>query len=204
MHIDVRREQVLDATLRLINRKGYAALTMEAISREVDLAKPRVYAAYPGLDPLLLALFEREEKRTITALAAAMPAFTETAVLDEILVEAMTNLLKAVEANPESWRLLLTPASDAPAQVRDRFEAGRQFALGRLQELLVWGGDRRPGLADLDLELTAISLLAIGEQAVRMVLSDPEQFTADRYQRFARGLLAINSGRPYQPASRSA
>ncbi|MDT7582918.1 MAG: hypothetical protein QOE32_468, partial [Pseudonocardiales bacterium] len=34
MHIDVRREQVLDATLRLLNRNGFAALTMEAVSRE--------------------------------------------------------------------------------------------------------------------------------------------------------------------------
>jgi hypothetical protein len=45
----------------------------------------------------------------------------------------------------------------------------------------------------VDLELTAISLLAIGEQAVRMVVSDPKQFTAERYERFARRLLTFTS-----------
>ncbi|HEX4246679.1 MAG TPA: helix-turn-helix domain-containing protein, partial [Pseudonocardia sp.] len=43
MPIEVRREQVLDATLKLITERGYAAASMEAVAREVDLAKPRVY-----------------------------------------------------------------------------------------------------------------------------------------------------------------
>jgi AcrR family transcriptional regulator len=193
MHIDVRREQVLDATLRLLNRNGFAALTMEAVSREVDLAKPRVYAAYPGIEPLLIALFDREEQRSLAALAEAMPAFEDSATFDDILVEAMMNLLRAVEAAPDSWRLLVQPSSDAPTQIRRRFEGGREFAFSRLRDLLRWGHDRRPGLADLDLDLLALSLLAIGEQAVRMILSDPARFTSERYGRFARVLLAATS-----------
>jgi len=38
----------------------------------------------------------------------------------------------------------------------------------------------RPGLADLDLELTALSLLAVGEQGARLLVSEPEAFTAER------------------------
>ncbi|WP_433665347.1 TetR/AcrR family transcriptional regulator [Nocardia sp. CA-128927] len=190
MLLEVRREQVLDAALRLLNRHGYAALTMEAVSKEVDLAKPRVYAAYPGLAPLLVALHEREEERALTTLAGAMPTFETTAEFDDILIRAMTNLLTAVAENPTSWQLLLLPANDAPPQVRDRFETGRRFALAQLTALLEWGRDRRPGLADLDLELTAISLLAMGEQAGRMVLSEPDRFTPERYRHFARALLS--------------
>lgn len=137
MLLEVRREQVLDATLRLLNQHGYAALTMEAVSKEVDLAKPRVYAAYPGLEPLLVALLEREEARALATLADAMPTFEDTADFDDILVAAATNLLRAVAGNPESWRLLLLPADDAPAQVRQRSEIGRQFALEQLSALLV-------------------------------------------------------------------
>ena len=152
MLIDVRREQVLDAALRLLNRGGYAAVTMEAVSREVELAKPLVYAAYPDVEPLLLALLERERERAITTLTDAMPA------------------------NPDSWRPLLMPAGDAPPQVRD--------------------GDRRHGLPDLDLDLTAISLLAMGEQGARMALCQPEQFTPftpQRFVRFIRSLLDMIS-----------
>jgi AcrR family transcriptional regulator len=189
MQIEVRREQVLDGALRLLNRGGYAAVTMEAVSREVDLAKPRVYAAYPGVEPLLLALLERERDRALAALAVAMPKFEAGANFDEILVAAATNLLQAVEANPDSWRPLLIPANDAPPQVRENFEAGRQFALTQLRALLEWGRDQRPGLADLDLDLMAISLLAVGEQGARMVLNHPEEFTAQRFARFTRSLL---------------
>jgi AcrR family transcriptional regulator len=193
MLIEVRRGQILDAALRLVTRAGYAALSMEAISREVDLAKPRVYAAYPGLEPLLLALHDREAQRAVAALGTAMPALTDGAAFDDILVAATTNILAAVAANPDSWRLLLLPAGDAPAQVRDAFESGRQFALAQLTALLVWGRDHRRGLAEVDVELAAISLLAIGEQAARLVLADPERFTAERYGRFALSLLQLPS-----------
>ncbi len=191
MLIEVRREQVLDAALRLLNRGGYAAVTMEAVSREVELAKPRVYAAYPGVEPLLLALLERERERALATLRDAMPTFHDDAEFDDILVAAATNLLEAVAANPESWRPLLMPAGDAPPQVRDHFEAGREFALAQLHALLEWGRDRRSELVDLDLDLTAISLLAIGEQGARMVLCQPEQFTPQRFGRFVRSLLSL-------------
>lgn len=191
MPLDVRREQVLDAALRLIMRQGYAAATMEAVAREAQLAKPRVYSAYPGRGPLLLALLEREQQRVIAALAEAMPAFTEDAGFDTTLVAAMTNLLTTVTVNPDAWRLLMLATDDTPAEVRGYIAAGREFALERLRALLDWGRDRRSGLAELDLEIAAQSLLAVGEQAVRLVLTEPEEFTPQRYAGFARSLLGL-------------
>lgn len=191
MPLDVRRGQVLDAALRLIMRRGYAAATMEAIAREAQLAKPRVYHAYPGRGPLLLALLERERARTIAALADAMPAFTEDADFDATLVTALTNVLHAVTTNPDACSLLVLPADEAPPEVRVHVASSRQFALERLRALLEWGRDRRPGLAQLDLEITARSLLAVGEQAIRLVLADPETFPPHRCARFASSLLRL-------------
>jgi AcrR family transcriptional regulator len=196
MLIEVRREEVLDAALRLLNRGGYQAVTMEAVSREAELAKPRVYAAYPGAEPLLLALVERERERAIAALTDAMPTFDDGANFDDTLVAAATNLLESVAANPESWRLLLLSADGAPGEVRDNFEEARAFALAQLRGLLEWGRDDRPGLTDLDLDLTAISLLAVGEQAARLLVCQPEQFTAQRFARFTRSLLDMMSPPP--------
>lgn len=196
MQIEVRREEVLDAALRLLSRGGYQAVSMEAVSREADLAKPRVYAAYPGVEPLLLALVERERGRAIAALTEAMPGFDDGADFDDILVAAATNLLQSVAANPESWRLLLLPADGAPDEVRENFSDARVFALAQLRALLEWGRDHRPGLADLDLELTALSLLAVGEQGARLLVSEPEAFTAERFGRFTRSLLAMMSPPP--------
>ena len=56
--IEVRRQQVLDAALSIITEDGYAAVSMEAIARRVDVAKPVVYNAFAGLDALLHALLE--------------------------------------------------------------------------------------------------------------------------------------------------
>ncbi|HEX4253276.1 MAG TPA: helix-turn-helix domain-containing protein [Pseudonocardia sp.] len=189
MPIEVRREQVLDATLKLITERGYAAASMEAVAREVDLAKPRVYSAYPGRGPLLRALLEREEQRVVATLAEAMPAFTDDADFAETLTAAAVNLLRAVADNPASWQLLMMSADETPLEVREHVSEGRQFALDQLRELLAWGASRRTELSGLDLELTARALLAVGEQAVRLVLTEPAEFTPERYGSFARGLL---------------
>jgi AcrR family transcriptional regulator len=189
MPIEVRREQVLDATLKLIIERGYAAASMEAVAREVDLAKPRVYSAYPGRGPLLRALLEREEQRVVATLAEAMPEFTDEADFAETLTAAAVNLLRAVADNPSSWQLLVLPADDTPLEVREHVSEGRGFALEQLRALLAWGSTRRTELASLDLELAARALLAVGEQAVRLVLTEPAEFTPERYGDFARGLL---------------
>jgi AcrR family transcriptional regulator len=189
MPIEVRREQVLDAALRLILRDGYPAATMEAVAREAQLAKPRVYTAYPGRGPLLLALLEREQERAITHLAEAMPAFSDTANFDDTLLTAATSLLNAVTAQPGPWQLLILPANGAPAEVQQHARARREFALQQLHALLEWGRHHRPELADLDLELLARTLLAAGEDAVQLILTRPEQFTAQRYGEFLRNLL---------------
>jgi AcrR family transcriptional regulator len=188
MPIEVRRQQVLDAALRLISRDGYSAASMEAIAREAELAKPRVYSAYPGRGPLLSALFQREQQRAIATLADAMPSFVDGADFDDTLVAATRNLLDAVAANPDPWRLLAIPATDAPPEVQQHFAAAERFALTQLRALLEWGATNRPGLSELDLELAALAILAIGEQAVRLILTQPKKFSAARYAEFARTL----------------
>lgn len=190
MPIEVRRGQVLDAALRLIMRDGYLAASMEAVAREADLAKPRVYTAYPGRGPLLLALLEREEQRALATLAEAMPDFTDEADFETVLLTAMNNLLTAVSANPDSWRLLTLAADDAPPEVRGHAAASRTFALEQLRDLIAWGATRHPGLVPVDAELLAYSLLAMGEQAIRLLLAHPDRFTPARYHSFARSLLA--------------
>src|ERR1700761_2240094 len=69
--IEVRREQALDAALRIICARGYGAANMEAIAREMGVAKTVVYEAFGGRGPLLRALLEREERRILATLAAA-------------------------------------------------------------------------------------------------------------------------------------
>jgi AcrR family transcriptional regulator len=192
MPIEVRREQVLDTALRLVLRDGYPAVTMEAVARQAELAKPRVYTAYPGRGPLLLALLEREQRRAIAELADAMPALIPDTDFDTALVAAATNLLTAVAAHPGPWQLLILPADDAPPEVREHLRARRQFALDRLRALIEWGRAGRPALERLDRELLAVTLLAAGEQAVRLTLAQPDDYPAERFREFLTSMLRLN------------
>ena len=196
MPIEVRRRQVLDAALRLISEHGYHAATMEAIARECDLAKPSVYNAYPGRAQLLMALLEREEGRGLQDVARAMADLTPECDLDTALVAGVRTFLESVRAHPVTWQLILLPAEETPREVRDHVEAGRAFALDGLRRLVRAGLARHPAAEQVDLELVSRSLLAICEQAAKLVLTEPELFTAERYARFAHQMLSLVSPAP--------
>ncbi len=172
MPIEVRREQVLDAALRIICARGYGAANMEAIARETGVAKTVVYDAYGGRDRLLRALLEREERRILATLEA--PAEGD-------LLAWVEHGLRAVRANPAEWRLLLAPAGETPDLVREHVEAGRAVVLEHVRALL------RP-FGPSDPELAARAVLALAERAALDVLEDPEAFTPERYMAFVRGL----------------
>jgi len=193
--IEVRREQVLDAALRLITEHGYAAASMAAIAREVDLAKPRVYAAYPERGQLIRALFEREERHLVADLAEAMPPLSGDLDFAATLAAAAENLLRAVTARPDAWRLLMLAPDEALPEAREHYAAARRFALDQLRALLEAGRTSGGWPGGLDLELAAHGLLAGGEQAIRLVLTDPEDFPPERFADFARTLLGAPPAR---------
>jgi AcrR family transcriptional regulator len=194
MPIEARRDQILDAALRLIIERGYTAASMEAIAREANIAKPRVYTAYPTRGELLRALLQREETRIVGALASAMPPLDADIAFESTLTAAATNLFAAVAREPAPWRLLMVPAVEAPPEVLAHVEAGRAFALAHLRSLVKIGSADISGVDDVDVELAARALLAIGEQAVRDLLTDPDQFTVERYSDFVRASVARLTG----------
>lgn len=189
MPIEVRREQALDAALRLITERGYGSLTMEAIARAADLAKPVLYNAYPDLGALLLALLTREQVRALSALAAAMPQQPADADDAARLRYWATSLAEAIAANPAPWRLILIPPAGTPSAVRDHVEVGRAFALQQIRTLLGRMLERVRGAGTLDLELTAHVVLAGAEQAARLLVEDPARFPPERLVAYADSML---------------
>ena len=181
---------MLDAALRLISNRGYGAASMEGIARECGIAKPVVYEAFAGRGALLRALLEREEGRAFGALAEALASTTAGATPDQLLTEGAERFLRAVQANATAWRLILLPTGETPTEVRDHVEAGRQTVAAQLQTLLDRGLAQQPGLEHVDRDLAAHSLMAIGEQAARLVLTQPEAFPPERWSRFAAQLFA--------------
>ena len=180
---DVRREQALDAALAIIVRDGYAAVNMEAVAREMDVAKPVVYSAWGDLQSLLVALLDREETRAFTQLAEALPDLADAA--PGPLVEAWTGqLAHTVHAHPDTWRLMLLPADGTPAQVRERVDEGRRVVLAQLRSMF---GPLLPEGVDAD--LAAHAVLAVTEHLGRLMLADPETYPPERLVSFATGAL---------------
>lgn len=189
MPIEVRREQALDAALRLITDEGYGALTMEGVARAAGLSKPVVYNAYPGRTALLAALLAREEQRALGALAAAMPPRPADAEPSAALLEWLERLAHAIAANPAPWRLMLLPPGETPGVVRERVEAGRRLALEQARSLIRTLLRVRAPRVALDEELAAHSLLAACEQAAKLMLAEPERYPPGRLVAYAEGVL---------------
>ena len=189
-----RRQQLLDAALQVIAEEGYAGVTIEAIARRADVTRPVVYGVFADLGELLVALLQRQEERTLTLLAEAVPAEPRHRDPDALLVDGLRMFLDAVARDPASWRVILLPPDSTPSAIRDYVERNRMALLRRLETLVAWGLERRGGPAGVDVELLARSLLAAGEEAGRLVLTDPERFPPDRLAGFAETLLAAAPG----------
>jgi AcrR family transcriptional regulator len=183
-----RREQLLDATLRIIAADGFGGVSMEAVAREADIAKTVVYDAFGKQRKLLKALLEREQERVLSAIAAAMPTMPLAGEPAEILAEGLEAVLDAVRRHPDTWRLILLPADGTPPTVRAEVERHRARILHQMEPLVAWGAERL-GFGHLDPELTAHVILGNAENAARLTLTEPQRFPPERLSSFAVEVL---------------
>jgi AcrR family transcriptional regulator len=185
-----RRRQLLDAALAIIIRDGYGAVTIEAIAREADVSRPVIYGIFDGLGDLLGALLERQERRALRQLAAALPAVPAgEGDPDAVIVGAVRSFVAVVAGDPDTWRPILLQAAGTPEVVRERVDRDRERVREQLEQLLGWWLRARGASEDFDVELASHLLLAVGEYGGRLVLSDPERFSADRLAGFVEALL---------------
>jgi AcrR family transcriptional regulator len=184
-----RREQLLDAALGLIGEHGYRGASMEAIARRAEVAKPVVYRTFTSREALLMALLDRERTRAFATLEDAMPTDLGATTPERLLGEGARGLLAAVQSRPEAWRLILMPAGETPDLVREQVEQGRALVREQITQLARWVLEHRPALADADPDLAARMLMAAGEEAMRLVLTQPDAYTPDAFAAFAVTLL---------------
>ena len=193
-----RRDQLLDATLRLIAERGFAGVSMEAVAREAEIAKTVVYDAFGSQEELLKALFEREQERVLSAIAAAVPTLPLSGDPAEILAGAITTALEAVRRHPDTWRLILLPADGTPVPMRDEVNRHRERLVHQIEPMVAWGTEQL-GLGHLDPELAAHAIIAGAEDAARLTLTHPRRFPPRRIASFAADLVTAIGGRPVGP-----
>lgn len=186
-----RREQLMDAALKVILEQGYGGVSIEAVAREAGVTRPVVYDHFPNLGRLLQALVEREERISLQQLEQVVPAAPADADPVEVLSGGVRRFLDAVASRPATWRLILLPLEGTPEIVRRPVETNRARTLKRIERLVRWARERPQLPEELDAELTARAIRSLGEEAGRMVLSDPQRYPPERYERFVASVMEI-------------
>ena len=184
-----RREQLLDATLRVLDANGFGGLTIEGIAREADLAKTVVYDTFGNREKLLRALLAREQERALSLLAAAMPTPPLPDDPRRVLTAALTALLEGVREHPETWRLILLPPEGTPPAVRKTVDRQRELLARQVEPIVAWGL-KQIGAVHLDAELATQALVASIENAIRLTLTQPDRFPPRRFADFAADVVA--------------
>jgi AcrR family transcriptional regulator len=186
-----RREQLLDAALAIALQRGFHAVTVDGVAKEVGVTCPVVYGAFADRGELLMALADRSEARALTQLAAVFPSIPDgDADPDELLVAGISAYLSAIRDDPATWRVILLPPEGAPEEMRVRVRAHRATMLGQLSALTDWGLAHRSGPAGLDADLFARSVFTLAEGAARLMLTDPEHYPVERLVGFTRTVLS--------------
>lgn len=167
-----RRAQLRDATLRIIARHGYGAVTIEAVAAEAGVTKPVVYGAYDKLPDLLGDLLDRTQQAALAQLLAAFPS--STAAAPPSAADVARVWAAAVREHPDTWRPVLLTGAQTPPVVLERIEQSRRLVADSMAALFAAG--RTPTRRH---QLTAQALIAMAEHFGRTLLTSPEAITDD-------------------------
>ena len=186
-----RREQLIEATLGVILEQGYEGVSIEAIARAAGVTRPVVYNHFPNLARLLQALIEREERSALAQLEDVLPEQPGQRDPAELVATGVRLFLDAVASRPSTWQIILSPPEGTPAVIRREVETNRAHTVGRIERLVRWAIERPELPMELDVELTARALLSLAEDAGRMVLTNQDGYSPERYERFARTVMSL-------------
>lgn len=180
-----RREQVLDAALRVIARDGWATASMERVAAEADIAKSVLYSQFGSQAGLLDSLMRREQERAFALTAAAV--FAQPAGPDPVIGirRALMTYLEGVAAHPDTWRLVLMPSDGTPPAVRQAIEDGRERWRRELEPI---ARGLLSGLGDIDAELVTHLARANAEYLARLIIEQPDRFPPERIAAFTEAV----------------
>lgn len=192
MNADERRNQLLDILCDIVLSEGFAAVSIDRIAREANIARTVIYSHFGNLDGMLDALVERTADRALSQVRSVVPDFPISEEPADVLADAIGTFTSVVRADPVTWRIALLPADGAPAQLRERLGAGREGIETLLSPLVEWGIEAL-GVRDLDLDIELVShaIVLLGEDGARLTLTDPDRYPPERLKAFAKSLLLV-------------
>jgi AcrR family transcriptional regulator len=121
-----RREQLLDAGLELLGKRGWAGTTMTAICAGAGLTERYFYESFTDREALLLAVFDRiTDEATEAVLGAVADSPAEARPRTRAAIAAFVELMTD---DPRKSRVAFVEAMGSEALMRRRFETLDAFA----------------------------------------------------------------------------
>jgi AcrR family transcriptional regulator len=165
------REKILAAAATCFAEKGYSGCSVQDIADRAGMSKGALYVYYKSKEELLKSMFVLEHNSAKERMeeATAVPPFLNGII--SFMSQCITN--GTFPMDHRLWAEVLAVAARDPSIKRDFVEserAMRKFWVGMLQKAA------KAGEIDsaLDLDSTAIWLIALGDGLILRVADDPE------------------------------
>jgi AcrR family transcriptional regulator len=166
---------LLDVALTLFVRHGYRGTSMDQIADAAGVTKPVVYDCFPNKEALFDAVLEREQQRLVEHALAALPDEVDAGDVERTLAHAYTALLTAVEASPDSWRVLSSFEYASEPKIAERVQEGRRTVTDRVLSISrAWLVRQGAPDAERLAKLYAYLIVGTSEASVRLILDEPD------------------------------
>jgi AcrR family transcriptional regulator len=149
-----QRDRLLEATMRVVAGKGYAATTVADLTREAGISRTTFYELFDDREACFLAAYDNAVDGLVRQITAAYE--TEERWPDRARA-GLATLLEALAADPELARLALVDVAAAGPAAQRRLRA----AVQRLTPFFDEGRDFAPGGRGLPADVSRMAAGAV-------------------------------------------
>jgi TetR/AcrR family transcriptional repressor of bet genes len=191
---DVRPKQLIDATIAMIAKHGFARTTLALVAKHAELSPGIVGFYFKSKDALFLAtlkfLADEYERKWMAAVEGLGPAEALEAMIEIDFHPDIANRRKIAV-----WAAFWAESVSRPEYARlvaqlekSYFEVTREICSAMIE---------RSGRTDLDADLTALGLNALVDGLWLDLLFDPPSFDRETAKRTCRAWLGSVFGEAY-------
>jgi AcrR family transcriptional regulator len=149
-----QRERLLEAAIRVVAEKGYAAVTVADLTREAGISRTTFYEMFDDKEACFLAAYDRVVDALVRRVSTAYEA--EEGWPNRARA-GLAALLEALAEEPETARMALVDVGSAGPAAQRRFRA----ALQRLTPFFEEGRDYAPGGRSLPANTSRMAIGAV-------------------------------------------
>lgn len=161
-----RRAQLIDATITLLARHGYAGTSLARIAGSAKISKATVLYHFPSKDAVVRAAYESVIEGLTTEVGAAVAAHTGAAALEAYV----RSLVGHLHERPERARVITEAIGGAEGVTDSPGAPARWQPVAELVAAAQKAGDYR---ADADPRVAAIALNGAIDAIVAERMADP-------------------------------